>query len=152
MVRRAEITVQPADVNDGLTAQVRGQAGTAFGWEPSGEFLFVLNVRSRNIPATTSAPLILTLGSGAVVTLPQTAVHDGATGWLRRNLPAGSTVGATGDTGAATPTITAKCAKDWPDDFQMRKYCQDKQSEGVSALQRPAVIRSLRRIENPTVA
>jgi hypothetical protein len=131
MVRRAEVTIPPTDVNNSLTARV------AFVEHPASEVLFVLNVRSRNIPATTSAPLVLTLASGLVVTIPQSAVHEAATNWLRGNLSTSSSVSGTATTTeSVTATITAKCAKDWPDDFRMRKYCQDQQLEGIAALQR----------------
>lgn len=133
MVRQTEVTIPNSDIHQVLTMQVRSAGDTA----PAGELLFVLDVRRRNIPATTRAPLVLTLASGAEITVPSSAVDDGATMKLRYLVP--TAMGAdTAVTSGAEPSagIAANCAKDWPDDFQMRKYCQDKQIEGVAALQR----------------
>ena len=33
-------------------------------------------------------------------------------------------------------TIKVKCAKDWPNDFAMRKYCQDQQEKAVESLKK----------------
>lgn len=30
--------------------------------------------------------------------------------------------------------VGAKCAKDWPDDFRMRRYCEDQQQSAIAAL------------------
>jgi hypothetical protein len=38
--------------------------------------------------------------------------------------------------------IRAKCAKDWPDDFNMRAFCQKQQDEGVKALQQRSMTAS----------
>ena len=35
---------------------------------------------------------------------------------------------------AAAPMIRSKCANDWPDNFRMRKYCEDQQNESLRAL------------------
>jgi len=32
--------------------------------------------------------------------------------------------------------IRDKCAREWPDDFEMRAYCEKKQVEGLRALER----------------
>jgi hypothetical protein len=137
LTRQTEVTVPATDVLQGLTTQVRANVGSSFAKETPGEDLFVLNVRSRNIPATTHDPFVLTLASGTVITIPQSSVHEGATMWVRANLPIGSAVSA-GTASVLEPvsvTVTEKCAKDWPDDFRMRKYCQDKQHEALAALQ-----------------
>ena len=85
MVRQTSITIPPTDVVDSRTTQVRAHKGSAFASQPMTEFLFVLDVRSRNIPATNRDPLVLTLASGTVVTIPASGIHDGATMWLRAN-------------------------------------------------------------------
>lgn len=36
----------------------------------------------------------------------------------------------------ADQTIEQKCTEDWPNDFRMRKYCQDQQREAVKVLDR----------------
>jgi hypothetical protein len=55
--------------------------------------MIVLNVRGRNIPATTSDPLVFTLASGTVVSVPQSAINSGATAWLRPRLSGVAVVG-----------------------------------------------------------
>ena len=34
----------------------------------------------------------------------------------------------------AAEIIRDKCKKEWPDDFQMRNYCEDRQWEGLEKL------------------
>jgi TonB family protein len=87
VVRETEGVVPASDVNQVLTTLVRAQKTSVFAFESGTEFLFVLDVRSRHVPAHTSDPLILTLASGAVLTVPSSAVHAAATRWLRMNLP-----------------------------------------------------------------
>ena len=101
MVRQAVITVAATDVIESLTSQVRTHARSDFAYEPSAGLLFVLDVRTRNIPATTSDPLVLTLSSGTVVTIPSSGVHDAATLWLRSNLRGMST----GQASASAPAV-----------------------------------------------
>ncbi len=36
----------------------------------------------------------------------------------------------------AQTTIKAHCAKDWPDDFEMRRYCEQKQNDGLFTLKK----------------
>jgi TonB family protein len=89
MVRRREITIPASDVIDSLTMQVR----SSYPHPPSAEFMIVLNVRGRNIPATTSDPLVFTLASGTVIPVPQSAINSGATAWLRPRLSGVAAIG-----------------------------------------------------------
>lgn len=65
-------------------------------------------VRSRRISTNSGDPLVLTLASGAVVTVPQSCVHVAATRWLR-NLPSTTTV--TPDTASVTKPATSDAAQ-----------------------------------------
>jgi hypothetical protein len=40
----------------------------------------------------------------------------------------------------ASAMIREHCAKEWPDDFQMRKFCEDQQYEGLRALRARSMI------------
>ena len=103
VLRQTDITIPPADVVDSLTTRVRAQK---FEHESASEFLFVLDVRGRNIPAKDSEPLVLTLASGAVVAIPPSCVHAAATRWLRVNLPSETSVSAgTVPVALATPRL-----------------------------------------------
>lgn len=39
--------------------------------------------------------------------------------------------------GDVQAVISAKCAREWPDDFRMRAYCERKQAEGLSTVRGP---------------
>jgi TonB family C-terminal domain len=91
IVKQTDITIPATDVIDSLTTRVRAQK---FERESAGAFLFVLDVRGRNVPAKTGDPLVLTLASGAVVAISPGCVHAAATRWLRVNLPSETKVSA----------------------------------------------------------
>jgi hypothetical protein len=47
---------------------------------------------------------------------------------------------------AANVMIRSHCTSEWPDDFRMRKYCEDQQKEGLSALRARRLNGSLSKI------
>lgn len=53
---------------------------------------------------------------------------------------------------AAAPMIRSKCSQDWPDDFQMQKYCQDQQREALRALRGRQMRGGLARIRSKCVS
>lgn len=103
-----EITIPPADVIDSLTTRVRAQKFEGVSMSE----LFVLDVRSRKIPASTSDPLVLTLASGAVISVPPGCVHSAATRWLRVNLPNETRVSASTAPVTEPTTSDATCRAD----------------------------------------
>ena len=48
----------------------------------------------------------------------------------------------------ANAMISSHCTGEWPDDFRMRKYCQDKQEEGLEALRSRQLSGSLAVVRN----
>jgi hypothetical protein len=118
---RAQVTIQPSDVNQLLTIRARELAKS----EPSK--IFVLNIVKRRYQETTSSPWTFTLASGAVITVPASAVNDMLTSDLRQALRASP---------ASLVDAKAKCAREWPDHFRMRAYCEERQKEGADSLAR----------------
>ena len=49
---------------------------------------------------------------------------------------------------AAAAMIRSHCAKEWPDDYQMRKYCEDQQYEGLRALRARQMTGALAKIRS----
>ena len=125
---QSAITVPASDVDQALTIAARGIA------EGNMSRLFVLKVVSRNVQQTTASPWHFTLASGATVTVPPAAVNDRVTILLRDQVLSGAVAGApTGATGPQS-SAAAKCVAEWPDDFRMRAYCQERQREAAAAL------------------
>jgi hypothetical protein len=85
VLRQTAVAIPAGDVIDLLTTRVRSQK---FANVSTGEFLFVLDVRSKSVSARASDPVVLGLASGAVVAVPPSCVHAAATTWLRANLSA----------------------------------------------------------------
>jgi hypothetical protein len=85
VLRQTAVAIPAGDVIDLLTTRVRSQK---FANVSTGEFLFVLDVRSKSVSARASDPVVLGLASGAVVAVPPSCVHAAATTWLRGNLSA----------------------------------------------------------------
>ena len=85
----------------------------------------VLKVRSSK-PSSDGKSTVVTLESGTTVTIPTVDIDGGV------STPP-STAGA-GDPALDTSVIRPKCAKEWPDDFSVRAFCEKTQHEAVEAL------------------
>lgn len=102
-------------------------------WEPV--VLKAISVRKDN-----TGKMTITLSSGTVIVFPSKDKSDQWTKAVveamkkaRSEKVARSSADPPSDSGASA-MIKSKCAREWPDDFSMRKYCQDKQYEGLWAL------------------
>ncbi|NIV11875.1 MAG: hypothetical protein GWN62_11540 [Aliifodinibius sp.] len=87
-----------------------------------------------------SGNLIVKLASGATIKIPKedwssewSAAVDEAIKNQEMEKAARSSAEPPSDAIAAA-MIHSHCAKEWPDDFKMRKYCEDQQYEGLRAL------------------
>jgi len=87
-----------------------------------------------------SGSLIIKLASGTTIRVPKadwssqwSEAVDEAVRKQELEKAAGSSAEPPSDA-AAAPMIRSHCAKKWPDDFRMRKYCGDQQNEGLRAL------------------
>jgi hypothetical protein len=78
-------------------------------------------------PAASNGQLTVKLASGATVTVPVADVN------MRKSFALNEEV--VGRRSASPPTSTrAKCAKEWPDDFSMRAFCEKQEHEAASKL------------------
>lgn len=84
--------------------------------------------------------LVLTLESGMTIAIPY---GDWASEWTdaieefqkkqQEAVTAQSSTNPSSEAAAAA-LIRAHCAEEWPDDYRMRKYCEDQQYEGLRNL------------------
>lgn len=142
------ISIPKADVHDFATTIVRSALMQQASSPVSPANVMVLHIRGR-APAGQSH-VDVTLHSGATVRLRTEDVSDARLSFLRTALAQaisaegsprafGSTVEGPTESpvaDAAVSVIRETCAKEWPDDFRMRAYCQQQQDEGLAALQR----------------
>ncbi len=139
------VTLKLEDVDQRATGIVRQLLLSQDPPPVTPSLVIVLNVRALT-PPDVQARVNVTLYSGLTVKFRADDIRDDArltflrTGLLaaiaseRSHLKAmESSTPVEGDT---ISIIRNKCAKDWPDDFRMRAYCQTQQDEGVAALQR----------------
>ncbi len=118
---------------------------TAEVWKP-----IVLKASSINDDG--AGNVVIRLSSGKTITIPKA---DWSSQWSEAVLEAlkrqeaerraTSSAEPPSDQGAAA-SIRTKCAKEWPDDFAMRKYCENKQYDGLRALRARPMTGPLARI------
>ena len=101
----------------------------------------VLKVQEIKYPG--DGTVILTLGPGRELSLDAAAVDRTTTENLQKVLelgdgkPAPRPVATDSDVpslAAVQPAIRAKCAKEWPEDFSVRAYCEKTQTEALNKL------------------
>ncbi len=120
---------------------------TAEEWRP-------VVLKASSIKEDGSGNVVIQLLSGKTITVPRA---DWSSQWSDAILEAVksqeaekvaiSSAEPPSDQGAAA-AIRAKCAKEWPDDFAMRKYCEDKQYEGLRALRTRPMAAGLAKIRS----
>lgn len=66
----------------------------------------------------------------------QSAIDEIAQNRTREAPPPSAPSSATEEFGDAELTIKEKCAREWPDDFEMRLHCEQSQSEALARLKR----------------
>jgi TonB family protein len=136
-LKEFSITIPSTDVSEPLTTWVRTNAGSGFPYRESKELLFVLDVRSRNIPETTSSSFVFTLASGIRVMIPPNVIHEPATMWLRSNLPS--------DTRPAAPEVQFDSGS-----TEFDSFCRELRSRGLPDLCSPWLSRSVATIRRNT--
>jgi len=97
-------------------------------------------LKANSVEDNGSRNLVITLASGTTIEIPS---EDWSSEWSEAvnealksqeaERAARSSAEPPSDAGAAS-MIRSKCASEWPDDYQMRKYCEDQQYEGLRAL------------------
>jgi hypothetical protein len=140
----ARLTVSPRDVHDYATSIARGLVMKQASSSLSAGLVYVLEVKGV-IPAGKSH-VDIALTSGPTVRVPADDIRDARLSFLRTALaearsvdgvptPGTSQASSDGTSDAtAVAIIRQTCAKEWPDDFRMRAYCQDQQDKGLAAL------------------
>ena len=139
------VTIAKQDVHDLATHIVRVEARKQASFQKDSGNIIVLHIRERT--PTSQTHVDVTLFSGAVVRIPSGDISDPRLAFLRTalaeaigedkarapisSLKSGNEAPTSGD---SVQVIRAKCAKDWPDDFRMRAYCQEQQEAGIAAL------------------
>ena len=102
-------------------------------WEP-------VVLKATSIRQGSGGMLVITLSSGSVIKVPS---GDRSISWTKaveegiRKEQSDSAVRSTSSPpsdAAAAAMIRSKCARDWPENFRMRKYCEDQQYQGLRAL------------------
>jgi len=92
----------------------------------------VLKISPKGLGQPEAGRVTLTLASGTKITVPLTDLDLEKT---RESLPAADPeLGSA--TGVPTYDVRQSCATEWPDNFQMRSFCEKNQGESLSALQR----------------
>lgn len=150
------ITVSPKDVHEPATMVIRTMLNQQAYRPVDAALAFVLHV--RELTPDGQSHVKVTLFSGATVRVRSDDIRDARLTFLRTALreavaaeqalalqrgPAQAQAAQPSRDPAGPPPleaaisiIRAKCAKDWPDDFTMRAYCQKQQDEGLAELHR----------------
>lgn len=96
----------------------------------------VLKARSSQ-PSADGKHKLVTLESGATIAIPASDIDDNLTAAVRQATarePKPAAPSFTSEPPLDTSIIRPKCAKEWPDDFSVRAYCEKTQNEAVQTL------------------
>ncbi len=97
-------------------------------------------LKASSIKDDGSGKITVKLKSGATIRVPKTdwskPFSDAVDTAIRdqQSEKAARSNASPPSSAAAASLIRSKCASEWPDDFRMRKYCQDQQNAGLQAL------------------
>jgi hypothetical protein len=103
-------------------------------------------LKASSVSDDGSGNIVIQLSSGKTITVPKTDLSNewsAAVGEAlvnqQRAKEAISSAEPPSDQQAAS-LIRGKCAQDWPDDYKMRKYCEDKQYQALRVLRSRSMV------------
>jgi len=99
-------------------------------WQP-----IVLKCKDIKNPSESRRTYVVSLLSGRTFEVPESDVDlDNSIEILEKAVADDAPRAGVPLDAEAASIIRSKCAAEWPDDFKMRKYCEDQQYEGLRAL------------------